>query len=590
MYLNTGVKMKTLLLILSFILFTTNVSAVNIFVNPTTGNDTTGTGVQNNPYRTLWKAGLTLYNTYCDTIYIMGQYHYGVKDEIYRTDNQSHWIYIRPFNNPTVTLDGLGSTPDRWKAILGVQSSKYIDIKNIIVTRNDSASGIRVVSDDVSNNRISQFVNIRNCRAYNCRRQGILVQAKDVLVENCEIDSVCLRNRFGGVGTQGWDFALGTFLEPASLQSCQNVIFRNNYVHNVWGEGIVVERARNFTIEDNRVSDCYSVCIYSDNSRFGVIQRNWLSVNGEYYNRVYDPSYSARASGIFWASENNHPQDSIVTNIDICNNFLYGTGTAFGWFDDEANNSIYDSYRRINIFYNTVFNTKSYMVFYIDTLNVNPSRIVPDNCNFKNNIICKAKWNNQYERYFTYSTDFITSWNVTNNCFIHGPDARFPNNITGAPSFLDSLTNQPDSFKIKATSNCREVGVVVFDYNNIPINTDYWKAGRDNTPCIGFHEYGGIAGINQIGNEISTEYSLSQNYPNPFNPNTNIQFAIPETAQVRLVVYDLNGKEVSILINQQLSPGTYNYSLDGSNLASGVYIYQLETENFVDTKKMILVK
>ena len=567
--------------------------SISLFVNPTSGNDFTGDGSFGNPYKTIAKIGSILYNTHCDTIYILGTNHSGVKDEIYRSDSQNYWIYIRPYNNPSVTLSGVNSfPPDSWKAILGVQSSKYIDIGFINVTANDSASGFRVVSDDTTNHRISQFVNIRNCKANNCRRQGILIQASDVTVENCEIDSVCLRNKPYPHLQGGWDFALGCLLIPEKpyFQVCKNIVFRNNYVHNAWGEGIVVERERDFLIEDNRVSDCFSVCIYADKSRFGVIRRNWISVNGEYYNRTYDPTYIARASGIFWASENLRHQDSIITNIDIVNNFLYGTGPAFGWFDDEANSSIYDSYRKINIFYNTVFNTKSYMIFYIDTLNVNPSRIVPDNCNFKNNIICKAKWNNQYERYFTYSTDFITSWNVTNNCFIHGPDARFPNNITGAPSFLDSLTNYPDSFKIKATSNCRDTGVLVFDYNNVPINTDYWKAGRDNTPSIGFYEYGGIAGIKQIENEIAKEYSLSQNYPNPFNPNTNIEFAIPETAQAKLVVYDLSGKEVSILVNQQLSPGTYNYSLDGSNLSSGVYIYKLETENFVDTKKMILVK
>jgi len=577
--------MKTLFLVLLFILISVNTFAASIFINPTSGNDVTGNGTQGNPYKTLGKVGAVLNSTYCDTIYIMGQYHYGVKDEIYRNDAQTHWIYIRPYNNPTVTLDGLGSTPDSWKAILGVQSSKYIDIKNIIVTRNDSASGIRVVSDDVSHNRISQFVNIRNCRAFNCRRQGILIQAKDVLVENCEIDSVCLRNRFGGVGNQGWDFALGTYLEPVSLQSCQNVTFRNNYVHNVWGEGIVVERARNFIIEDNRVSDCFSVCIYSDNSRYGVIQRNWLSVNGEYYNRVYDPSYSARASGIFWASENNHPQDSIVRNIDICNNLICSTGTALGWFDDTSNPSIYDSYRKINIYYNTIFSIKSYMVFYIDTLNVNPNRILPDSCNFKNNIVCRPKWNNQYERYFTYSNDFNFAWTISNNCFIHG-SSGFSNNITGQPSFMDSTVNNPEGFRISASSICRDAGTPVPQYT-----TDFWGAGRDNTPCIGIHEYGGVGSVIQIGNNIPDGIFLSQNYPNPFNPITQIEFAIPNnSALVKLSVYDVSGEEVSVIVNQVLESGTYRAEWNGSNLASGIYLYVLKVNNEIITKKMILTK
>jgi len=570
--------------------------ATNRFVNPTTGSDFSGDGSYNNPYKTIDKVGSILYNTHCDTIYILGNYHTGVKDEIYRSDDQSYWIFIRPYNYPTVVLDGQGCIPDSWKAILGVQSSKYIDIKNISVTRNDSASGIRVVSDDTSHNRISQYINIRNCRVNNCRRQGILIQARDVLVENCEIDSVCLRNRFQAVGNGGWDFAIGTLPVPITrLPWCQNITFRSNYVHNVWGEGIVVERARNFIIEDNRVRECFSCCIYADNSRFGVIQRNWISINNDYYNRYYDANYIARANGVFWASENVYHQDSIVQNIDICNNFIFGTGPAFGWFDDIPNSSIYDSYRKINIYFNTVFNTKSYQIFYLDTVDVNPNRILPDSCNFINNIICKPKWQNQYERYFTYSSDFDTAthrWAIKNNCFIHGPDSRFVNNITGPPSFLDSNINSPDSFKISATSNCISHGIKINSFL-----TDYWNSIRLDTPCIGMHEFGGIpSNYINIPTEIPTEILLFQNYPNPFNPSTKIRFTIPfnksnnKRQMTKLTVYDIRGREVEVLISNYLMSGTYEISFYGATLASGIYFYTLKTEDFVRSKRMLLIK
>ncbi|KXK41036.1 MAG: Aminopeptidase N [Chlorobi bacterium OLB5] len=107
---------------------------------------------------------------------------------------------------------------------------------------------------------------------------------------------------------------------------------------------------------------------------------------------------------------------------------------------------------------------------------------------------------------------------------------------------------------------------------------------------------GGIpVGILQINGTLPVEYSLSQNYPNPFNPQTKIKFDIPanvkgQTTNVKLVIYDLLGREVTTLVNEELKPGTYEADWDGSNFSSGVYFYKIITEGFVETKKMILMK
>jgi hypothetical protein len=83
---------------------------------------------------------------------------------------------------------------------------------------------------------------------------------------------------------------------------------------------------------------------------------------------------------------------------------------------------------------------------------------------------------------------------------------------------------------------------------------------------------------------------LSQNYPNPFNPSTTIKFELPNTSHVSLNVYDILGREVSVLVNERKAPGSYEVKFDGSNLASGVYFYRLQTESFVDTKKLLLLR
>ena len=98
-----------------------------------------------------------------------------------------------------------------------------------------------------------------------------------------------------------------------------------------------------------------------------------------------------------------------------------------------------------------------------------------------------------------------------------------------------------------------------------------------------------------ISNNTPKEYELSQNYPNPFNPATTIKYAVPVTGQVKMSVYNSMGQLVKVLVNEVQTSGAYNVSFDGSDLASGVYLYRLEagdpvTGQFVETKKMILVK
>jgi len=91
-------------------------------------------------------------------------------------------------------------------------------------------------------------------------------------------------------------------------------------------------------------------------------------------------------------------------------------------------------------------------------------------------------------------------------------------------------------------------------------------------------------------NFIPAEYKLAQNFPNPFNPTTTINFAIPNTSHVKLSIYDLLGKEIEILVDGIKTAGTYNITVDARNFASGVYIYRMITDNYIDTKKMVLMK
>ena len=126
-----------------------------------------------------------------------------------------------------------------------------------------------------------------------------------------------------------------------------------------------------------------------------------------------------------------------------------------------------------------------------------------------------------------------------------------------------------------------------------------WTGGNPvaNLRGLYVYEYGasGAVGIVDRSSESPMTYSLHQNYPNPFNPVTNIAFDIPKATHVSLKIYDLLGRNVRTLLNEQKSPASYVAVWDGrdnrgSKVSSAVYFYRLETEHFTTTKKMLLLK
>jgi len=97
--------------------------------------------------------------------------------------------------------------------------------------------------------------------------------------------------------------------------------------------------------------------------------------------------------------------------------------------------------------------------------------------------------------------------------------------------------------------------------------------------------------VNEMNkNYLRNEFKLFQNYPNPFNPITNIEFAIPEKNFVELNVYNSLGQKVKVLVSEVISGGNYNIKFDGNNFSSGIYFYQLKTDNYNIVKKMLLLK
>jgi endo-1,4-beta-xylanase len=94
----------------------------------------------------------------------------------------------------------------------------------------------------------------------------------------------------------------------------------------------------------------------------------------------------------------------------------------------------------------------------------------------------------------------------------------------------------------------------------------------------------------KTGPSITSQFQLFNNYPNPFNPSTIIKYSVPMTAEISLKIFDMLGREVTTLVNEVKTSGTYEVTFNAYNLSSGVYFYQLRARDFVSTKKLLLIK
>ncbi len=127
------------------------------------------------------------------------------------------------------------------------------------------------------------------------------------------------------------------------------------------------------------------------------------------------------------------------------------------------------------------------------------------------------------------------------------------------------------------------------------ISGNYLYAGGDfitsgTTSVVHVARWGTPIGIQPVSGNIPVEFSLSQNYPNPFNPSTKIAFDIPTESSVKIEVYDITGKRIEELVNENMKAGSYEVDWNASKLSSGTYFYRIQAGRFTETKKMILVK
>lgn len=194
----------------------------------------------------------------------------------------------------------------------------------------------------------------------------------------------------------------------------------------------------------------------------------------------------------------------------------------------------------------------------------------------------------------TTTSNYTANYNVSYRLLGQTSPAGLPVTITGSGVYYDSAS--VNNISVSATQVTHNGKTYVFQ--------GWTGTGQGSytgpNPSAQVTNHGVIVqtanfdtldvGISNYNTTIPDKFELYQNYPNPFNPSTTIKFDIPQATTASLIVFDVVGKEIARLVDQKLSPGSYQYTMNADNFASGIYYYQIKTESFTQIRKMILLK
>ncbi len=189
---------------------------------------------------------------------------------------------------------------------------------------------------------------------------------------------------------------------------------------------------------------------------------------------------------------------------------------------------------------------------------------------------------------FLRSLDGGINWQISNDSdFDSFYDVSFANaNIgacVGVGEDIIKTTNGAADWKWQTSGTTESLLSVSFFDENHGI-----AVGRNGVIVITSN--GGVTAVDDEEDGIPLSFSLKQNYPNPFNPSTIIEYSVPQATNIKLEIFNTLGQKVATLLNEQISAGTHSVNFEANGLSSGIYLYKLTSENFSQSKKMILMK
>jgi len=286
------------------------------------------------------------------------------------------------------------------------------------------------------------------------------------------------------------------------------------------------------------------------------------------------------------------------TTWDVTNSPLQYDSYGFG--TDSAGKAFFGGYQQISVYNNCVWDS-----FNLPSVGANVTAVNDIALDSQSNM-----WLASDEGVWKYSGNGWTMWDENNPAIVANHVSSIETGSTGSDfvssfSFLGNVTGGISIYNgaVWNSLTMENSGLPGEQIDDIDLDSrgNLWI--NTFTQGVTVYRSGEVAGLECIDRSLQSDptgissnisvvkdYSLSQNYPNPFNPSTNLEFGISKLGFVSMKVYNMLGKEVVTIVNESLSPGTYKYIFDGSNLSSGIYFYKLEYNGISDTRRMVLLK
>lgn len=493
---------------------------------------------------------------------------------------EGNWRYVVTFRNVSyLTFDGINTEGSTTLTIHSLYNSQYETNRGVgfmLDSDHNVVQNLIVICDDIMRDGIGIFFiagentivapdsNLIQNNFVKKAGAGIYVSAYYTLSNTRPTGNIIRGNKVGSATDSliAWGI---------QVEKCQNSIVENNIVQNLtlnnsyayenmnlginshWSDGDVIRNNIVHDINGNANQNSTGIQLSGD---VGHVGNNNLIYNNMVYN-IYSTSTqsNSRVAGIQLWRQNNPKVYYNSVNLSGTGTSRLGSGALYIWGDCanvEAKNNIFVNTRDESPYYATAIYDYS------------ASNLTSDyNDLYSANHLVRIGGTN-------YNT--LAEWQAT------GKDL---NSVTELPNFIN-----PDLHIFAGLSYLESHGTPI---DGIELDFDGQPRHATN-PDIGADEFNGIVVGVEDEIPLPTKFALSQNYPNPFNPSTTFRYSIPQTSKVAIKVYDILGKEIATLIDEEKSVGTYELKWNAQKFSSGIYFYQLVAGEFIQTKKMLLIK
>ena len=361
---------------------------------------------------------------------------------------------------------------------------------------------------------------------------------------------------------------------PSGFYSIGVSCYSSKNLYNWKFEGIVLSDSSTNSTGKTPVLERPKV-IYNDNTKKYVM---WMHIDYSDYSLANaGVAISNSPTGPFQYLGNSGPNNAMSRDMTL---FKDDDGKAYLFSSSENNATMYVSLLTSDYLHQSGTYKRNL---------INQSREAPAVFKYNNKYFMISSgttgWAPNEARYAT-ANSALGPWTLAGNPCV-GPNA----NITfgGQSTYVLPVKGRQGKFIFMA-DKWNSNNLISSTYIWLPLNID------NNVPSIQWYNSWDLSvfdltvGMDGVVHAGPEGYSLSQNYPNPFNPTTNFGFRIADFGLVTLKVYDLLGREVATIVNKELNTGNYKYQWNAGNLASGIYLYRIQSGNYSLTKKMILLK